>query len=277
LEIKEIISSGLLELYVAGLASEAENRQVEQWAAAYPEVKEELTAIEVALETYAAANAVQPAAHIKNKVLAGIAAQDTGTMAGATINTTNGQAKPAPVVAIWKRMAAASVILLAGSAIWSVSLYNKNKNYEKELVAAKTEISNSAAVAKTQQQVYLLNHHEMEMMLSQGVTQIAMQRTATAPEGCTAKIFWNKKTGEVYIDPCRMAKAPAGKTYQLWAIVNGKMVDAGIVKTGSVEDKYSIQKMKAFQSAEGFAITLEKDGGNTVPTLEQTYVTGRTA
>jgi Anti-sigma-K factor rskA len=274
LEIKEIISSGLLELYVAGIASEAESRQVEQWAATYPEVKEELNAIETALENYALGNAVQPADHVKNKVLAGVAA---GKSTATPVKMDEPVLKKAPVVALWKRMAAASVILLAGSAIWSISLYNKNKTYQKELTAAQTALNNSEATAKVQQQAYLLNHHEMEVMLSEGVTQIAMQKTASAPDGCAAKIFWNKKTGEVYIDPCRMAKVPAGKTYQLWAIVNGKMVDAGIVKTGSVEDKYSIQKMKAFESAEGFAVTVEKAGGNTVPTLEQTYVTGKVA
>jgi Anti-sigma-K factor rskA len=279
LEIKEIISSGLLELYVAGLASEAESRQVEQWAAAYPAVREELDAIEAALETYATANAVQPADHVKNKVMAGIAAAAGNKTAAPDILVNGNQINrgKAPVVAIWKRMAAASVILLAGSVIWSILLINKNKSKEKELAAARTEINNSQAALQKLQQAHLVQHHDMEEMLSGNVVKVVLQKTANAPDGCTAAVFWNKKTGEVYIDPCRMAKVQAGKTYQLWAIVDGKPVDAGIVKTGSPEEKYSIQKMKRFDKAEGFAVTLEKEGGSAVPTLEQTYVTGKTA
>jgi Anti-sigma-K factor rskA len=287
LEIKEIISSGLLELYVAGLASEAESKQVEQWSALYPEVKDELNAIEVALETYAAGNAVQPADHIKNKVMAGITGTnlaDTASGTQKTIQSNGTTLQKAPVVAIWKRLAAASVILLAGAAIFSVLLVNKNKNKEKELAAAKTkinnaqtEINNAQAALQKVQQAHVTAHHNMEAMLSSSLVKINLQKTANAPDGCTAAIFWNKKTGEVYIDPCRMAKAPDGKTYQLWVIVNGKPVDAGIVKTGTSEEKYTIQKMKIFEKAEGFSVTLEKEGGSPTPTLDQTYVTGKVA
>jgi Anti-sigma-K factor rskA len=277
LEINEIISSGLLELYVAGLCSEEESRQVEQWAAQYPAVKDELNAIEAALESYAAAGAIQPAEGVKQRLMAEIATGKTpGNTANAPVVNIATAAKP-PVAAMWKRLAAASVLLLIGSAIFSVLLLNKNKTKEDELAAAKTETINAQAALQKLQQAHLAAHHDMEEMLSGGVVKIALQKTANAPDGCTAAVFWNKKTGEVYIDPCLMTKAPGGKTYQLWAIVNGKPVDAGIVKTGTVQDKYSIQKMKAFEKAEAFAVTLEKEGGSPTPTLDQTYVTGKAA
>jgi hypothetical protein len=48
--------------------------------------------------------------------------------------------------------------------------------------------------------------------------------------------------------------APAlGKQYQLWAIVDGKPVDAGIISLQ--KEIYKIQKMKSFGSAQAFAIT----------------------
>ena len=53
LNIKEYIESGVLELYVMGKLSEAENREVEQNIAQYPEVKAEVDAIEAAIEEYA--------------------------------------------------------------------------------------------------------------------------------------------------------------------------------------------------------------------------------
>ncbi len=58
--------------------------------------------------------------------------------------------------------------------------------------------------------------------------------------------------------------APAGKQYQLWAIVDGKPVDGGMI-TSKDGKNYNIQKMKTFGRAEAFAITLETAGGNPQP------------
>ena len=49
MEINDIISSGLLELYAAGLASQEEAAQVLQWVRQYPEVADELAQIEASL------------------------------------------------------------------------------------------------------------------------------------------------------------------------------------------------------------------------------------
>jgi anti-sigma-K factor RskA len=276
LEINEIISSGLLELYVAGLAADAEREQVEQWAASYPEVRAELAAIEVALENYAVANAVQPAAGVKARVMADIASPIAAAPPVKAIIGNDAAGVQKPAVRMWKLMAAASVALLIGSAIVGLSLYNKNKAYQKELVALKTDVNNKQAVISFQKQEYMLHHHDMEIMMEQGATAVELHKADGAPGECGARVFWSKKTGDVYIDPCRMINTPAGKQYQLWVMVNGKMISAGTINTAAVKDKYSIQKMKTtFPKAELFAVTLEKEGGSETPTPGQTYVTGK--
>ena len=82
-----------------------------------------------------------------------------------------------------------------------------------------------------------------------------------------------KNTGEVYVDPTNMPTAPAGKQYQLWAFVDGKPVDAGMI-TSKDGKKYKIQKMKTFGKAQAFAITLETEGGNPQP-KGSVYVLGK--
>jgi anti-sigma-K factor RskA len=83
-----------------------------------------------------------------------------------------------------------------------------------------------------------------------------------------------KNTGEVYIDPSNLPEAPAGKQYQLWAIVDGKPVDGGMIITTKKDNKYRIQKMKTFGKAEAFAVTLETEGGNPTPKGDM-YVLGK--
>ncbi len=71
-KISEYIESGILELYVMGMLSAAEAVEVEKMMAMHPEVLTEVNAIELSLEKYAQANAVEPHATVKPLLLATI-------------------------------------------------------------------------------------------------------------------------------------------------------------------------------------------------------------
>jgi anti-sigma-K factor RskA len=86
-----------------------------------------------------------------------------------------------------------------------------------------------------------------------------------------AQVFWNTKTHDVFIADVSLPQAPSNKQYQLWAIVDGKPVDAGMIS----DAKNLAQKMKVFEKADAFAITLEKRGGSATPTMEEIYVMGK--
>ncbi len=76
MDIKEYISSGILESYVLGHTSEAEAKELEILAKKHPEVQEELDAIRAALETYAVDFAVAPPAQLKARILDSIFKDD---------------------------------------------------------------------------------------------------------------------------------------------------------------------------------------------------------
>lgn len=69
---KDYIDSGLLELYVLGDTTPEESYEIAQLAAVDPAVKKEIAAIELALEKYASANAVEPDPLIRPLLLATI-------------------------------------------------------------------------------------------------------------------------------------------------------------------------------------------------------------
>ena len=113
MEIKEIISSGLLEMYVLGLTSTEETVQVETWIKTYPEMALELSAIEASLESYAMADAVEPPKGLEDKIFASLnpihhiqAIQNNGI-----------PAKVYSISPFWKMAIAATVILFVGSSI----------------------------------------------------------------------------------------------------------------------------------------------------------------
>ncbi len=250
MEKTEIISSGLLEMYVMGAASPEESIKVEQWRSMYVEVDEEIINIEKSLEVYAFANAVTPSNSIKEKIFTSIKNNST------VQNNSQQSARVVSISPLRNIAAAAAVLLLIGSSVLNFFYYNKYKDV-------------NAKYSESQQQIASLNEHLTDLDKDMGIIQskysepVSLKGLEAAPDAA-AKIFWMKNTGEVYVDPSNLPMAPNGKQYQLWAMVDGKPVDGGMI-TSKDGKKYSIQKMKTFGKAQAFAITLETEGGNPQP------------
>jgi anti-sigma-K factor RskA len=255
LNIQDIISSGLLEAYVMGGTTPIENAQVEQWRALYPEVNDEIDSIEKNLEAYAFANAVAPSHKVKERIEAAL------KIPSQTNTQNNGKAKVVSITP-WKNIAAAAVALLIGSAIFNVIYFGKYKaasakyeEGEKTIAALNANLAEEA--------------NEMNVIRSKYSLPLKL-KPDIAPKDADAKIFWMTNTGEVYIDPSNLPVPPKGMQYQLWAIVDGKAIDGGLIvsKDGKT---LRMQKMKTFGKAQAFAVTLELEGGVAV-SKEKPYV-----
>lgn len=266
MELRDIISSGLLEAYTLGLTSPEEAIQVEQWIKDYPEVRTELNNIELTMESYAMAHAVEPSKDMKDKIFTSIESQPN-------IENFKSTAKVYSISPFWKWAAAASIILLIGSAILNVVYFNKYDNINTAYQQSQQQLTAQNEKLADMNNDLSVMHQDMNVVQSKYSEPVSLHGLDAAPDAA-AKIFWMKNTGEVYIDPTNLPDAPAGKQYQLWAIVDGKPVDGGMIVKTKKGDKYQIQKMKTFGKAEAFAVTLEKEGGN--PTPQGTmYVMGK--
>ncbi|MEP7233461.1 MAG: anti-sigma factor [Ginsengibacter sp.] len=263
MNINDIISSGLLELYAMGLSSPEETARVESWIAEYPEVKKELLEIEISLESYAQANAIQPSVSVKDKILAEINQEKKENNLSFTKTET---VKPELVIyripSYFKLTAAAMLVLLIGSAILNYSYYNKYQSTSNDLQVAQQKIAEKDSMN-------LAMNKDMDVITDKSTLPVVLTGTAHSPEAL-AKIFWMRNTGEVYIDPSNLPAVPSGKQYQLWAIVDGKPISGGMISTE--KGTYHIQKMKSFGKADAFAITLEKEGGSDTPTMDEMFV-----
>lgn len=267
MEVKEIISSGLLELYATGLASSEEAVQVLQWAGQYTEVAEELNQIQAGLDMFTSAYAMQPDPSVKDKIFARINEGDTAKVVPFVNSKEDQVAKVIPISSFWKRAAAASVVLLLGSAVLNISQYKKNNDIAAELNQSKQLLSSLEDKSR-------LMENDLQVVQSKYSTPVALNGLPTAPDAA-AKVFWMKNTGDVYIDPSSLPTAPQGKQYELWAIVNGAPVNAGIIITTKKGDRYAIQKMKTFGKVEAFAISLEPENSNPATTPTTVVVMGK--
>jgi Anti-sigma-K factor rskA len=266
-EVKEIISSGLLELYATGLASSEEAAQVLQWANQYPEVAEELNQVQAGLDMFTSAHSMQPDPSVKDKIFAKINETETAKIVPFENQKNDQFAKVIPISSFWKRVAVASVVLLLGSAVLNVSQYKKNNNIAAELRQNQQLVSSLEDKSKSMET-------DLQVVQSKYSMPVSLNGLEAAPDAA-AKVFWMKNTGDVYIDPSTLPEAPKGKQYELWAIVNGVPVNAGIIITTKKGDRYSIQKMKTFGKVEAFAISREPESPNAAVTPTEVLMLGK--
>ena len=269
MNVQEYILSGVVESYVLGLASAEERAEFERMCAAHSEVRAARDAFEQLLEKQLLSQAVAPPSNLKSKVIADIEIENDKRQGKKVVSM-----KQAPVVQSgWLRyVAAAAVILLVGSTILNFYFFTEYKKYISkydELVASQTQMAtlNQALQTKVQQYESMLN-------IFQDTSMSIVKMLPAAPDGPAigghTTVYWNNNSKDVYLVVNNLPKPAADKQYQLWAIVDGKPVDAGVfdIQNGPV-------KMKNIPNAQAFAITLEPKGGSASPTLP-IYVLGKT-
>jgi hypothetical protein len=117
--VQEYISSGIIEKYVMGLATEPEKAEFEQLCAQYPELVVARAEFEKRIEEFAMENAVAPPAEVKVRFLEAIGNQvprENSSSNQPKIVAMENERGPARGV-VWLRfVAAASAILLMGFA-----------------------------------------------------------------------------------------------------------------------------------------------------------------
>lgn len=265
MEVKDIISSGLLELYAAGLASQEEAAQVLLWVQQHPEVADELAQIEASLAMYAQASGEQPAAAVKEKVFELINGEEGSKVVSVTNVNDKESVKVVRISSIWKYVAAAAIVLLTGSAVINLVQFNKNVEVNKQLQQSKQLANN------LQQQNKAMDDY-LEKVRSKFSTPVSLAGLTVSD--ASAKVFWMKDNGDVYVDPSNLPALEKGKQYELWAIIEGNPapVNAGIIITTKEGNTYSIQKMKNFANAkvQAFAVSVEKE--NSTPAASPTEV-----
>jgi anti-sigma-K factor RskA len=244
--IKEYISSGIVESYVMGLASEEERMEFEKLCAQYPELVTARTEFEENLEKQAFENGIAPPANLKPQVLVAIHEQRSSFKEAKVITMETKRSGNN-----WlKYVAAASVILLLASAYFAYDLYSKNQKLQNSISNVQLELDSLNNVMA----------FERKMMHDPNITVVSM--VGTQPTRSSANIYWDTTSSNVFMVVKNMPKLPTEKQYQLWAFIEGRPVDLGLFEG---DGKNVVLKMKNTQNAEAFAITIENRNNGPAP------------
>ncbi len=274
MDVNAYIESGIIESYVLGLANEQEAAELEQLSATYSEIKSAINRFETEMENYAFNHAIQPPAAVKENIWQALANDwNTDEIPNTNVDF-HKQETSSPILAMhqntakWKYIAAASVILLVASVLLNYKWYTNFRETDTKYQALL--IKNNSLEAGNDLYKTKLDETLQSMALLQSKDLLAVKLLAIkGKEGNAATVYWNKNTGDLYLYETAMSQVPAGKQYQLWALVDGKPVDAGVF--GGCN---GLCKMKNIPRAQAFAITLEKEGGSEAPTLTEMFVLG---
>lgn len=256
MNILEYISSGIIEQYVMGLCNDSEKKELETLRKQYPELDKAIIEYEILLEENMQKNFTLPSAETDDIILKKLdqlqSAQNI-TSTPAIVRKIN------PIAIGWlKPFAAAAILLLIVSGYFIYTLNNKATRLQTELAKAKKAPAT-------------LPLADYKIMLDPRITPVAMYGVGTHAI-CRCTMFWDKKTGKIFIMIHHLPMSSSSKDYQLWAMVDGKPVNIGIIND-AIRGRF-IEMEKVPVAATSFTVTLEKAGGNPTPTMAEEYLRG---
>ena len=263
MNVEAYISSGILEAYALGELSDQERAEVEANLVQYPELKRELALIEETQEELLIKAAIQPRSSVKTNLFAAI---DSQKPVAKVVDL-----KPEKRdISFWRFAAAASLTLAIITSYMAYNYWNKWKNTESNLTEL---IAQNQRVAQDYNNVnQRLDQIEKELAIvnNPAFNKLVMKGTPNAPSS-VASVYWNESTKEVYLSIQDLKALTQEKQYQLWAIVDGKPVNAGVFDS-NVAGLLKMNDMKPGTAT--FAVTVEPRGGKATPTMETMQVIG---
>lgn len=264
MNVEEYISTGILEAYVLDQLSASERAEVEKMATAHPEIREEIDRIELTIEGLAFATAVKPKKDIKSKLLSQLDDQDDDApVIPMNSGSTSGS--------FMKYAAAASVIIAIGSLLMAFNYWSKWQGAEDRLVSLMAQNQQFAENYNMVNQQLDNLQGAVAIMNNSAYRRVVMSGTDNAPQAL-ATVYWNESTADVYLSIQNLKDLSQDQQYQLWAIIDGKPVDAGVFNSDM--SQMLVQMKNIGPNAAAFAVTIEPKGGSENPSLETMQVLG---
>ncbi|EAS19241.1 anti-sigma factor [Nonlabens mediterrranea] len=256
IDIKELIESGDLELYVCGALPANRAQEIALISKQHTEVLEEIISIENAYQRLAAGLAPDHNDETYAKLEAII---------GSKNNITRSRSSWSPYIG-W---AAAGLLLIA-----SGYFYNENNEANDEIVQIEQqkeflETENIEIENKNAQYASTLQ------VLSDPETVKVNLAGQAGFESSNAVAFYNNEKNVTYIDIQGLPEVPENMVYQLWSLTLDPLTPTSLGTLPTDQDSYNeLLRIDNSYETQAFGITLEEAGGADAPTLERLYTLG---
>ncbi|WP_452221672.1 anti-sigma factor domain-containing protein [Lacinutrix salivirga] len=243
-KITIFLNSDLLDKYLIGQTDYDETKLVESYINKYPQVKDTYNKLQDNLEFVAQTQAIEAPKAVLNSVLEALDTKPVVTLQQQTIKRKS-----------WFSYAIAAsfaALIFAGS---SYILYDQNQQLKGENQKIVDEIfdlrgdiqNNNQKLSTLMDQFLQLNNPETEKYVIKGNKRAKNLKTVA---------YINPKERTSLIDVVSLPQLPEEQQYQMWADIEGKMVNLGILK----ESDRKLKPIPYSEDALGLHITIENKG-----------------
>ncbi|RIA08820.1 anti-sigma-K factor rskA [Flavobacteriaceae bacterium MAR_2010_72] len=239
------LQSGLLEKYVIGSTTPNENLEVEHFISCYPEVEAEYNSLQTNLEIMAKANAIEAPKFILDDILNSIEEQIAPSEKKQVIQLPQQRSRTP-----WYSIAASAAAIIFAVTAFMLFQYNKDLVRENQVVVEeifdlRSDIEkNNSKLDDVMRQFMKLNNPETEKYVLRGNARAKNLKTVA---------YINAVDKTSMIDVVELPQLPENQTYQIWAELQDKMVNLGILDASSKK----LQSIPYMEDALGLSITIE--------------------
>jgi anti-sigma-K factor RskA len=241
-KIKIFLESDILERHLLGDTTEIETLQAERYIAMYPEVRKVYNKLQENLETYAKLHAVQTPNGLKEKIIARIRSEQAGRRK------------------FFRYAMAASVVTFMFASA-SYFFWDQNQSLQEE----NNMVSNKIKLLEEDMKQQLEDVRNQFIVLNNPQTKKYNVRGNNNAKELKAVAYINPVKKLSYINVKKLPHLPENQCFQMWAEVNGEMLNLGIIEEATKSD--NLLALPYAKNAIGY-ITIEPKGGNQNPTVE---------
>ena len=241
-KVKIFLESDILEKYLLGDTTKEETQKAERYIAMYPEVRETYDILQNNLETFANLYAKKTPEGLKEILLASAK-------------------KETMVSKRFMRYAVAAsiaIMIFAGSSLF---FWNQNKTLQEE----NTMVTNQIKYLEDNMKDQLADMRNQFIVLNNPSTKKYQVKGEREAKELKAIAYINPVKKLSYINVSNVPQLPEDKCFQMWAEVNGELVNLGVIKNFDEKDK--LLALPYADKAVGY-ITIEPKGGNNTPSVD---------
>lgn len=243
-----------LTRYILGELDAKTTLEVEELLASDSEMQRRVFELEDQFEQIGLENAIQPPAAVRKNLVS--------TIESRTPAKNKPRAGQAVTLPFWKttswRAAAGIAILFGLSSLWLFlqwqdtrtnleGLRTESQQLTERLDALEREISTVNA------KYVQVNHPDVIPLILEGNDQLPQAKVVA---------YMNHKSRSVIVNTLALPDLKNTQSYQLWADVDGEMIDMGVLDSGK-----ELIPVKYIDRAESLNITIEPYGGSDHPTV----------
>jgi anti-sigma-K factor RskA len=166
--------------------------------------------------------------------------------------------------------AAAVVVVLLGAT--TLTLWTRTESLRSEVARLSSQLNDSQKELAVTLAQATRERDANDLLTSPDARVAQLAGKQPAPQA-RAVLAYDHSTGRAVLMASGLPPAPAGKAYQLWLIADNKPVPGGTFKSGADGRARVSDQLPAGVAAPTFAVTLEREGGESAPKGEM-YLLG---